>query len=473
MCSEGSNPSASAFMCKAGRNPCLFFGIITDENMSETRFEPMKKFHQLLILCMSMILLSGCGMTGVNDAEVIQQVMPKENVSASSEPSVESKQPEVNISQTPVKPDLDPSDQDDVLAKFDVAKNVQQVTEENAEWLSADAFTHGGYVYSTLSDAEKASYRDILYGLENRQYSVVSETDDDAVGRRLEQVMADHPELFYVNGYTGAKVKNNNGHVYYLIQGKYTCTQDEQADIQSKIDAEAGRILSGVPSGDDFTKAEYLVQSIVDNTKADVSDASAKQTIVSVFLQHNSVCAGYSKAFQYLCQKTGIECTEVTGTVTMASYSGVPNHAWNLVKLDGKYYYVDVIWSDPDTAGEASGFDHPWMIYDYMFVTKSDMDLTRATADIFPLPECDSMDDNWFVRNGSFFDSFDESACGSVLTRDASLGRHESSLRFSSSEAYQKAVSVLIDNGKAMKYLGSRKMLYTKNDVMKSIIILF
>lgn len=53
-----------------------------------------------------------------------------------------------------------------------------------------------------------------------------------------------------------------------------------------------------------------------------------------------AVCAGYADAYQYLLNKIGIECYVVS--------SDKINHAWNLVRLGGKYYHADVTWDDID-----------------------------------------------------------------------------------------------------------------------------
>lgn len=38
-----------------------------------------------------------------------------------------------------------------------------------------------------------------------------------------------------------------------------------------------------------------------------------------------------------------IECVTVEGT----AYNGTEDHAWNMVRLDGDWYCVDVTWDDP------------------------------------------------------------------------------------------------------------------------------
>lgn len=59
----------------------------------------------------------------------------------------------------------------------------------------------------------------------------------------------------------------------------------------------------------------------------------------------NVVCEGYSKAFQYLCDLSGIECYTVTGDMDGGG------HMWNIVVLDGKSYHVDITNCDDGTIG--------------------------------------------------------------------------------------------------------------------------
>lgn len=62
------------------------------------------------------------------------------------------------------------------------------------------------------------------------------------------------------------------------------------------------------------------------------------------------VCEGYSKAFQYLCDLSGLTCYTVTGN--MNGGTGEGRHMWNIVTLSGKNYLVDVTNSDSGTAGQ-------------------------------------------------------------------------------------------------------------------------
>ena len=67
----------------------------------------------------------------------------------------------------------------------------------------------------------------------------------------------------------------------------------------------------------------------------------------------NVVCEGYAKAFQYLCDLSGLTCYTVTGA--MAGGTGEGAHMWNIVTLGDENYLVDVTNSDDGTVGQNGG----------------------------------------------------------------------------------------------------------------------
>lgn len=57
-------------------------------------------------------------------------------------------------------------------------------------------------------------------------------------------------------------------------------------------------------------------------------------------VNRSAVCLGYATSFQLLMDLLGIECVTVVG----AGSHSTADHAWNVVKVDGKWYCVDVTW---------------------------------------------------------------------------------------------------------------------------------
>ena len=69
------------------------------------------------------------------------------------------------------------------------------------------------------------------------------------------------------------------------------------------------------------------------------------------FTGRAAICTGYTSTFQLLMDLLGIECVTVEGT----AYNGTEDHAWNMVRLDGDWYCVDVTWDDPVMGEEIFG----------------------------------------------------------------------------------------------------------------------
>lgn len=62
------------------------------------------------------------------------------------------------------------------------------------------------------------------------------------------------------------------------------------------------------------------------------------QSAYSMVLMGETVCAGYAKTMQILCNAIGVECLMVTGD----------NHAWNALELHGVWYQLDATWADQE-----------------------------------------------------------------------------------------------------------------------------
>jgi transglutaminase-like putative cysteine protease len=97
------------------------------------------------------------------------------------------------------------------------------------------------------------------------------------------------------------------------------------------------------------------------------------QDAASVFAAKTGVCEGYARLYSALAKAAGLEVAYVTGYIrdtqrnvregagdaeiqaTLEGYA----HAWNAVKLDGKWYLVDTTWDDPDDKPDSTYFLTP------------------------------------------------------------------------------------------------------------------
>ncbi len=151
-------------------------------------------------------------------------------------------------------------------------------------------------------------------------------------------VLNEHADLYFVNKrYSGVL----SGEITSTLKMTYDDTFDDDAFHYAVAAAQAA-VNDGMS---ELEKAVALHEYLVLNCEYDKENLDAgsvpavSHTAYGTFVNRVAVCDGYALAYKYLLNQEGIECCMVT--------SEVINHAWNLIKLDGEWYQVDVTWDDP------------------------------------------------------------------------------------------------------------------------------
>lgn len=314
----------------------------------------------------------------------------------------------------------------------------------------------GLYAYERLTDAGKTLYVEILVTLENLASDVlVSTTSSDALEQVYEYVMTDHPEIFYVSGYNYRNYTVNGTVTKITFTGQYTYSPEEVASRKAKINDAVSRALADAPgSDDDYYKIKYVYDYIIRNTDYDAG-AEDNQNICSVFINGRSVCNGYAKAAQYLLNRLGVKCTFVWGNVTTRNGHS-SRHAWNLVECNGAYYYMDTTWGDASyqtSNGEtADRSKYPEVNYDYLNVTTSEIQVSHSFSETVPLPVCNSLKDNYYVREDEYFTSADLSLVGELFDRRYKDGSNNVTIKCATDAVYDSLFEELITNRKVFDY---------------------
>lgn len=112
------------------------------------------------------------------------------------------------------------------------------------------------------------------------------------------------------------------------------------------------------------------------------------------------VCQGYSVTFYIFMKQMGIPCTLVMGKTDKVS------HAWNAVKLDGNWYYIDVTWDDPVVNGTSNYPGGDNISYEYLLCTYNHISKTHTEDNYIgttPLPNGISNDYNDLMYRMSGF----------------------------------------------------------------------
>ena len=108
--------------------------------------------------------------------------------------------------------------------------------------------------------------------------------------------------------------------------------------------------------------------------------------------------------------KLGVEALYVSGYADNGFGNGAESHAWNIVKINGKYYQVDTTWGDP-TNDDGS----QTLTYRYLCLTDDEIGIDH-TAKNNGYPACVSTDLNWYRLNDRYLEYYDEQKIASWIT---------------------------------------------------------
>ena len=149
-------------------------------------------------------------------------------------------------------------------------------------------------------------------------------------------VMLNEPKLHYVDCTQAVLTYDDKQVVAY--QPMYHCSYAELEEREKAIEEFSDSVMSGIKKN---WRDEEIILYVHDRIAEHITYYEGKDTrygrnIYDAFADGSSVCVGYSLGFQYFMDKLGIPCVNVTS----------PDHIWNMVKVDGQWYNVDVTWDD-------------------------------------------------------------------------------------------------------------------------------
>lgn len=156
-------------------------------------------------------------------------------------------------------------------------------------------------------------------------------------------VWNEFPEAFHVSGSLG--FSGTSAKIYYL-KLEYTYTESQYTKMYNETEKVVTELLSGIKGNASLTDVQkaLLIHDRIAvlceyDTSSVIPDNSVSYTMYGTLVKEIAVCQGYSEAYKYLLEKVGIE--------SYLCSSEEMHHAWNIVKIGGKYYHVDVTWDDP------------------------------------------------------------------------------------------------------------------------------
>ena len=167
----------------------------------------------------------------------------------------------------------------------------------------------------------------------------------------MDELFWSNPQIFYASKAYSLIYADDNYEVK-AIKVPLKMSKSEAETKRNRIRTEMNKIAQYVDtvSMTDEEIALAVHDYLAATTRYDNTFSGSNiYNMYGALVEHKAVCQGYAMAYQYIMNSYGIP----TGMAT----SNNAGHAWNTVRIGGRWYHVDVTWDDP--IGSGSGTSEP------------------------------------------------------------------------------------------------------------------
>ncbi|MGN1304916.1 MAG: transglutaminase domain-containing protein [Oscillospiraceae bacterium] len=294
------------------------------------------------------------------------------------------------------------------------------------------------YGQSFLSAEEKEIYSSLVKAIKAEEASVPMDADGETYTKILNLIGIEQMGIANV---ADRKVGSFDMDTQrFPVEFTYRFSREEMSSMNRAAENAANEIMSGLTDEmTSYDKLKYFHDYLITHCESSANDIYAN-TIYGALVKGKSLCEGYAKSFSYLCNKAGIENIIVTGQTDTA-------HMWNMVKINGNWYHVDVTWDKPEK--RISNAYPDMVLYQYFLVTDSVIENNHTIWTITsPPPKAYGTTENYYIKEGFYADSEDitESIIEAAIRNAVSEGKHTASVKFSTNNMLLTTVGSLIDS---------------------------
>ncbi len=254
------------------------------------------------------------------------------------------------------------------------------------------------YIYNTVRDGINSYRSEITIDGVPSSSSVYNAVE---VEMAYTLVKEDYPEFFWMGDYGYAEYKANETGATYVksIKPQYTFSslssiKTAQKALENKVTAALSELYSYNDYSDynEYDKELWVHDYIAKTTEYEES-ATNCHTVYGALVEGKAVCEGYTRAFQLMLNKLGIESCTITGSSDGENI----DHIWNAVKIDGDWYQVDLTWDDQGTYESEISYSYFNIPTDIIEISHSMI----GEENFVDIPECTASEWWYFAVNAN------------------------------------------------------------------------
>lgn len=211
------------------------------------------------------------------------------------------------------------------------------------------------YYYNELSKIEQKAYYAIKEGLKALAPSfTVPLLDGKTLSEIYFMVRMDCPEIFWSVKFSYRYYKDSD-HAEMIPE--YLFKKNQIVEHQKAIDARVKKIARQAEKMNEKEKELFIHDFICQNVRYDKLKKAYSHEIIGPLGQGVGVCEGIAKSVKILCDALGIWCI-------IALCDNNPEkrikyrHMWNVVRIQGKYYHLDVTFDNSLSKDDVIRYDY-------------------------------------------------------------------------------------------------------------------
>ncbi len=299
------------------------------------------------------------------------------------------------------------------------------------------------------------------------RFTGLSDDQQDEIYSMTSDYLSEHTEFFWYDKTVQSCYMNPGGILDLTFNIREEFKNVDLDETIKKFEDKVDSIIKNVdPMWSTYEKVKYIHDYLSDNTyyeKKALEDETLKNTVSTPYeclVNGRAICNSYASSFKLLAERLGVESGVVTGETDN------DGHAWNYVKINDEYYWLDVTWDDNDITNT----DY------YYFLLNDELFLQGRIPDNNGqfVPECKSMKENYYVKNNLYFEKYSFDEIEKVInehSNDSSV-----SFMFSSGEELEKCSGDLFDASNISNvscFSNGCNISYVKNEELNILKINF
>lgn len=262
--------------------------------------------------------------------------------------------------------------------------------------------TSSRYGYFKLSADEKQVYDqlcDAAANWEEKEIYLERPLNDQQVERVFQILLVEEKDLYYLDK---KYFTYTSGDMVEYVKLCYIWDPWKVAEMNDAAEKRAAAILALIT--DDMPVVDKLLtfhNQIIRNCSYDTESEYAA-TPYGALVEGKALCEGYARAFAMLCNKAGIENCFALGKIYSSASKQMEHHMWNMVKVKGDWYHMDLTNDDPPFTDTGEALPDNYVMYTFFLVPDYWLGSIEISTEWYTPPAATAIDCNYFVWYGYY-----------------------------------------------------------------------